>query len=429
VGAGQRGTGYALRRGLIRWRDRVGAAASAAAPTPAAAAAWLVAGVALAGYAACLPLLYLTGDYAQAGYGAGGTVAGLVCLAVGVLVARRQPGNPIGWLLLGWAVLIPASGLVTLYAVADYRVHHAALPFGAAALLLEPAQFLIAVLAGLIVVLFPDGTLPSRRWRWAVAGFLAAAAVFLAHLVAGQARAIGRPPVRVDLAGAPLAHPPPAGAAAVLARAGPLAGWLAVILLLAFTARQAASYSRATGNRRQQLRWLITGAVSCVLATAVTVASGSSYSTAARIIQDAADLGAAALPVGIGIGIVKYRLYDIDRIISRTLAYAILTGLLAGLYTGLVLLVSWAAPHSSAVAVAAATLAVAALFNPLRRRIQRLVDRRFNRARYDADAAVAAFAARLQDAVDLDTIRADLLGVVHRSLEPAHARIWLTRPR
>jgi hypothetical protein len=132
--------------------------------------------------------------------------------------------------------------------------------------------------------------------------------------------------------------------------------------------------------------------------------------------------------VGIGIGIVKYRLYDIDRIISRTLAYTLLTGLLVGLYTGLVLLVSWAVPHSSTVAVAAATLVVAALFNPLRRRIQRLVDRRFNRARYDADAAVAAFAARLQDAVDLDTIRADLLGVVQRSLEPAHTHIWLTRP-
>ena len=165
-----------------------------------------------------------------------------------------------------------------------------------------------------------------------------------------------------------------------------------------------------------------------MLATAVTVASGTSYAPAARVIQDAADLGAAALPVGIGIGIVKYRLYDIDRIISRTLAYTILTGLLAGLYTGLVLLVSWAVPRSSAVAVAAATLVVAALFSPLRRRIQRLVDRRFNRARYDADAAVAAFAARLQDAVDLDTIRADLLAVVQHTLEPAHAGVWLTRP-
>jgi hypothetical protein len=422
VGAGQRGAGYALPDGLIRWRDRLAAA------TPATAAAWLAAGLVLAGYAACLLLLFLTGDHAQAGYGAGGTVAGLVCLAVGVLVARRQPGNPIGWLLLGWAFLIPASGLVTLYAVADYRVHHGTLPLGAAALLLEPAQVLIAVLAGLAVAAFPDGTLPSRRWRWAVAGFLAAAAVFVAHLVAGQARAIGRPPVRVNLAGAPLAHPAAApGGAAVLARAGPLAGWLVVILLLAFTARQAASYTRATGNRRQQLKWLIAGAVSCVLATAVTVASGGSYTTAARIIQDAADLGAAALPVGIGIGIVKYRLYDIDRIISRTLAYTLLTGLLAGLYTGLVLLVSWAVPHSSTVAVAAATLAVAALFNPLRRRIQRLVDRRFNRARYDADTAVAAFAARLQGAVDLDTIRADLLGVVQHSLEPAHTSIWLTR--
>ena len=215
MAAGQRGAGYALPDGLNHWRGRLSAA------TPATVAAWLV----LAGYVACLSLLYLTGDYTQAGYGAGGTVAGLVCLAVGVLVASRQPGNPAGWLLLGWAFLIPACGLVTLYAVADYRGHHGTLPLGAAALLLEPAQFLIAVLAGLVVVLFPDGTLPSRRWRWAVAVFLAAAAVFLAHLVLGQAQAIGLPLVRVDLAGSPLGPgPAPGGAAGLLALAGPLAG-------------------------------------------------------------------------------------------------------------------------------------------------------------------------------------------------------------
>jgi hypothetical protein len=129
--------------------------------------------------------------------------------------------------------------------------------------------------------------------------------------------------------------------------------------------------------------------------------------------------------VGIGVGIVKYRLYDIDRIISRTLAYAIVTGLLAGVYAGLVLLASQVLLATSPVAVAGSTLVVAALFHPLRRRVQRVVDRRFNRARYDADRMVAAFAARLQDALDLDSVRDDLASVVYKTLEPAHVSVWI----
>jgi hypothetical protein len=135
----------------------------------------------------------------------------------------------------------------------------------------------------------------------------------------------------------------------------------------------------------------------------------------------------AALPVGIGVGILKYRLYDIDRVISRTVAYALVTGLLAGLYAGLVLLATDALGVNSPVAVAASTLVAAALFNPLRRRTQLIVDRRFNRARYDADQTVAAFAARLMDAVDLDSVHDDLAGVVNQALQPAHVSVW-SRP-
>jgi hypothetical protein len=128
----------------------------------------------------------------------------------------------------------------------------------------------------------------------------------------------------------------------------------------------------------------------------------------------------------VGIAILKYRLYDIDRIISRTLAYAIVTGLLVGLYAGLVLLATGVLGFHSTVAVAAATLAAAAVFNPLRVRVQRMVDRRFNRARYDADQTVAAFAARLKDAVDLDSIRNDLAGVIDQALEPSHISVWVS---
>jgi hypothetical protein len=134
--------------------------------------------------------------------------------------------------------------------------------------------------------------------------------------------------------------------------------------------------------------------------------------------------GVAALPASMGVAILRYRLYDIDRIISRTLAYAIVTGLLAGVYAAVVLLATQVLQIHTSVAVAVSTLVAAALFNPLRRWVQRAVDRRFNRARYDAEQTVAAFAARLKDAVDLDSVRADLAGVVNQALEPAHISVW-----
>jgi uncharacterized membrane protein YfcA len=146
---------------------------------------------------------------------------------------------------------------------------------------------------------------------------------------------------------------------------------------------------------------------------------------AANNLQNALASGAVALvPVAIGIAVLRYRLYDIDRVISRTLAYAIVTGLLAGMYAGLVLLATQVLRLHTPVAVAAATLAAAALFSPLRRRVQRIVDRRFNRARYDAETTVAAFAARLANPADLDTVRDDLASVVQTALEPAHVSVW-----
>jgi hypothetical protein len=140
--------------------------------------------------------------------------------------------------------------------------------------------------------------------------------------------------------------------------------------------------------------------------------------------------GAAALvPVAIGIAVLRYRLYDIDRIISRTVGYAIVTGLLVGVYAGLVLLATEVLRFRTPVAVAAATLAAAALFTPVRRRVQSRVDRRFNRARYDADQIAAAFATRLKDTVDLGSVRDDLTGIVSRALEPTHVSVWISRPQ
>jgi hypothetical protein len=395
------------------------------ASSASARAAFLAAGLTVAMFGACGVLLLLTRDYQRAAFGAGGTVAALVCLAVGFVVARRQPASPIGWLLLGWALLTPVVGVALLYSVLDYRIHRGTLPLGPVAVLLESGEFGNAVLAAQTVLLVPGGRSQPLRWRWLLWVFLAASAMFTATLVAGQALAIERHPLRIGPSGAPLAVPVAGG---IL---GPL-GWTADALILVcwaiILARQVSRFRQSTGNQRQQLKWLIAGAACCVVATAITIFAGNYSSQAAQAVQDAADLGAAALPAAIGVGIVRYRLYDIDRIFSRTLAYANVTGLLVGVYLGLVLLASLVRPSSSPVVVAGSTLVVAALFHPLRRRVQRVVDRRFNRARYDAEQIVTAFAARLQDAVDLGTVRDELATAVHAALEPAHVSVWIASP-
>jgi len=200
-------------------------------------------------------------------------------------------------------------------------------------------------------------------------------------------------------------------------------------LSVAFIGRQVLSWRRSSGERRQQLKWLATGAavsvVSLVLAAAFA-SSSSSQATAGQWIDNLAWFGLAALPVSIGVAILRYRLYEIDRIISRTLAYALVTGLLVGVFAGLVLLTTDVLSLSSPVAVAASTLAAAALFNPLRQRVQRVVDRRFNRTRYSADRTVAAFAARLKDAVDVTAVSDDLTDVVQQTLEPARVSLWIS---
>jgi putative flippase GtrA len=186
------------------------------------------------------------------------------------------------------------------------------------------------------------------------------------------------------------------------------------------------SWRRAAGERRQQLNWLMAGGGAALVSFVAAVLFAAAHG-GWQLVADVVSCGVVALPAGMGVAILKYRLYEIDRIISRTLAYAIVTGLLVGVYAGLVLLTTQVFRVHTPVAVAASTLAAAALFNPLRRRIQKAVDRRFNRARYDADQTVAAFATRLKDAVDLDSVRDDLAGVVSHALEPAHVSVWTSQ--
>jgi MFS family permease len=344
----------------------------------------------------------------------------VIYAGVGVVVARRQPRNPIGWILIGFIVLILLSSIAGWYAVLYYRLGHHGLPLAGVGVILLPLWVPAILMFPLVILLFPDGRLASRRWRWvllayAVAGACASAAIFGPAIaaVAGHGvhlDAFGDVITKAHHSGGPL------GTAEVLGLA------LILVLWLSFVAHQVLSWRRATGERRQQLKWLASGTAVTVIVIAASFAIPTT-SGAGEVLG----IGLAALPASIGVGILKYRLYDIDRIISRTLAYAIVTGVLVGVYAGLVLLATQVLRFHGAVAVAASTLAAAALFNPVRRRVQRAVDRRFNRARYDADEAVTAFAARLKDAVDLDSVRDDLTGVVQQALEPAHISVWVSQ--
>jgi hypothetical protein len=347
---------------------------------------------------------------------------------VGFVVAWRKPRNPLGWCLLGLTVAGALSEDGSLYAIAGYRVRHGTLPLGWVAMLAQPGWAITIVLIGLTLLIFPDGTLPSPRLRWVLWLYLAMGLVWMGSAYVITINAIVRHDIRVDSGGNLLAL-----------NNGPASpGWwnvLQSVLLVALAlpllvslAGQVGSYRRSSGERRQQLKWLLGGFAAGLAGVALGIALGKATGFWGVVGHVAIVAVFWAVPVSMGVAILKYRLYDIDRVLSRTLAYAIVTGLLIGMYAGLVLLAQQVLRFSSPVAVAASTLAAAALFNPVRRRVQHAVDRRFNRARYDADQTVTAFAARLQDAVDLDAVREDLAGVVQAALEPAHLALW-TAPR
>jgi hypothetical protein len=274
------------------------------------------------------------------------------------------------------------------------------------------------------ILLFPDGRLPSRFWRSIFRVYAVSFTTLLVATAVAIAGALAAHPVRVDESGGLAAVDHPVG------WFNAVQGTIIVLILglsLSFIVRQGLSWRRATGERRQQLKWLASGALVSIVCLFLAGNSSSSGNgpTFLGVLSGLAWMGVTALPVSIGVAILKYRLYEIDRIISRTVAYAIVTGLLIGVYAGLVLLAQQVLRFSSPVAVAASTLVAAALFNPVRRRVQHAVDRRFNRARYDAERMVTAFAARLQDAVDSDAVRADLASMVHTALEPTHVSVWL----
>lgn len=386
----------------------------------------LVGAADVAPLAGALPLCLAVHQSVISGYFTG-AAAMLGFALVGTLVAWRRPELRMGWLLLAVSGLLALSSFGGFYSEFDYTKHHGHLPLGPLALLVQPfwlGGFAVMIVA---IVLYPNGLPPSRRWRLPLRLF---GGVVLANLMAISALVSTvtiRGTVRVESGGDlyQVDHPyglwaPMVELLTILALFGALA------LIITWFVSQLTGYRTLQGERRVQQKWILTGALVAILALLTNLLPYPFSSTTSRLsVSDFTSLGLIALPVAMGIGILRYRLYEIDRIVSRTLSYAILTALLAATFVGLVVLSTRVLPFSSEVGVAASTLVAAALFNPLRRRIQHRVDRRFNRARYDAETTVAAFAQRLRDAVDLHAVQSDLLATVDRALEPAHATVWL----
>jgi hypothetical protein len=336
---------------------------------------------------------------------------------VGLVLSLRRPANPIGWLYaaagLVWSLAIPGdSWLYQLVA------EHRPLPLAAqvAAVFGEfswaPATVLGVTLPALLV---PDGRLRSRRWRPVAATSMVAAVLVV----------VGGGLAPAQLEDLPIANPfglaGPAGAVAVLlANVGTLL-WVAT--MVASLACVVVRFRSSRGVERQQLRWVAAGAAAAVAGllggAAVpqgTVLSGVLYSSVLFI------------PLAVAVAVLRYRLWDLDRLVSRTVTYAVVTALLVVPYLLIVPAAGRLVGGSGSLAVAAATLAAAAVFQPLRRRVQDLVDRRFNRRRYDAARTVEGFAAHLRDQVDLDALRAELLAVVDQTMQPVGASLWLRPP-
>jgi hypothetical protein len=343
-------------------------------------------------------------------------VLGAVSTAtVGALVASRRPRHPVGWLLLGFGLSLSAAGVTLAYT--NYGVAEPDAPAAGLVAMYVPATIVTGIAYNAFVLLLtPTGRLPSPRWRrWAaVTAATPVALLLVVTWFAGRgdhpAQALGSPLDLHTLDGGPLAA----------CRAAFAVG---IAMVVVATASLVGRFRRARGIERQQLRWVAFGTVLVALLALVhlTALALGAYALAPTV----GGLNPPILSAAIGAAVLRYRLYDLDRIISRTLAYGLLTLLLGLGYAAVVLGLGRLLPDSSSLAVAGATLAVAAAFQPARRRIQAAVDRRFNRRRHDAAQTMAAFSARLRDQVDLDTLTSEVLGVVDQTMQPTRAWLWL----
>jgi hypothetical protein len=329
---------------------------------------------------------------------------------VGAVLATRRPRHPVGWLLLGLGASIGLSGFIDGYALYGLLARPGSLPAARWPAIYSPAVAVAGIACvSFVLLLTPTGSLPSPRWRWwaRVAG--AAPVVYVVALTLNTEpldptyRSV-RNPLGLHAFQRPIAvtHIVASGVAVVAVVVGALS------LVVRFR--------RARGTEREQLRWVALAAVLVSLAILVVLAGMGAGNQ--LLITWAAGISFAVLPLAIGAAVLRYRLYDLDRIVSRTLAYGLLTVLLGGGYAGLVLGLGQLLGRDSSLVVAAATLTVAALFQPARRRVQHAVDRRFDRRRYDAAHTIQAFSDRLRQQVDLDALTAELLAVVDQTMQP-----------
>jgi hypothetical protein len=346
--------------------------------------------------------------------------------SVGLLVSLRRPANPIGWLYaaagLVWALEIPGRPWLEHLLGA-----HRPLPLAAQlAATFGDVVYAPAVSLGvtLPLLLLPEGRLRSPRWRPAVAASLTGALL----IVVGALKP-------TQLVSTPMANPLAlhgwAGTAAQMADS--VGGVLLVGSLVASLVCVVLRFRSSRGVERQQLRWVATGAaaaVAGVLTVTALLVGGAllGFTSDAWVVVAVLALPCLPASVAVAVAVLRYRLWDLDRLVSRTATYTLVTALLVVPYLLILPVATRLAQGSGSLAVAAATLAVAAAFQPLRRRVQDLVDRRFNRARYDAARTVAAFAARLREQVDLDVLTAELLAVVDDTIQPTQASLWLRPP-
>jgi hypothetical protein len=334
---------------------------------------------------------------------------------VGAVLASRRPRHPVGWLLLALGLSVIALGVCQAYASYGLLARPGTLPAARWAAVYADASWIpLSALIGFVLLLTPTGSLPSPRWRW-WARVVVAAAVVTAAL---RPETLDGPFEAVDN---PLAvH---SGPLEVVATLGDLITLLAVVVA---GGSLVVRFRRARGTERQQLRWVALAAALAVVAVAVILVSWALLGAEAQALWGwATGLYVAILPLATGAAVLRYRLYDLDRIVSRTLAYGLLTVVLGLGYAAVVLGLGRLLPQDSSLAVAGATLAVAAMFQPARQRIQQAVDRRFNRRRYDAARTLQGFSARLREEVDLDTLTAELLAVVDQTMQPTQVSLWL----
>jgi hypothetical protein len=341
---------------------------------------------------------------------------GLVAAFLGEILLRRRPEQRIGWVVAGLGFIVLMQTAVTAYA--DYSLYVHGLPHASG--VFSFAGFgggtLVPLLA-LMFLIFPTGSLPSRRWRPLVIGIAVAVAVDLPGQIGDSPADTDFPqlPNPLQLHNAFLQHLYDSHVVDIAQ----------VFILLTCAASVALRWRRSDDVVRRQIKVLLAAAALWPLVVVILLTAPKSFSDGVwgQLLFATPVL---TMVVAVFVAVVRYRLYDIDRVISRTVSYVIVTGVLVGCYMGVVALATRLLPFSSSVGVAASTLVVAAVFNPLRRRVQRGVDRRFNRARYDASRTVERFAVLLRDEVDTDSVRRDLLDVTADTVQPAYVSLWLT---